>query len=92
MGDGPQSCGWPEGDVYSLEVPRLGGITLQAKETVRKLLDQLPDDCSLDDVQYHLYVLQSIERGRADVEAGRTLSHDDATRELRKKWLESAAG
>jgi len=28
----------------------------QAKQTVRELLDRLPDDCSLDDVQYHLYV------------------------------------
>lgn len=65
---------------------------MQAKQTVRELLDRLPDDCSLDDVQYHLYVLQSIERGRADAEAGRTISHEDVARELRKKWLTSAAG
>jgi len=65
---------------------------VQAKQTVRDLLDRLPDDCSLEDVQYHLYVLQSIERGRADVEAGRTMSHEDVARELRKKWLTSAAG
>jgi len=65
---------------------------LQAKQTVQNLLDRLPDDCSLEDVQYHLYVLQSIERGRADVEAGRTISHEDVARNLRKKWLTSAAG
>jgi predicted transcriptional regulator len=65
---------------------------VQAKQTVRDLLDRLPDDCSLEDVQYHLYVLQSIERGRADVDAGRTVSHEDVARELRKKWLTSAAG
>jgi predicted transcriptional regulator len=65
---------------------------LQAKQTVRELLDRLPDDCSLDDVQYHLYVLQSIERGRADAEAGRTMSHEDVARELRKKWLTGTAG
>lgn len=65
---------------------------MQAKQTVRDLLDRLPDDCSLEDVQYHLYVLQSIERGRADVDAGRTVSHEDVARELRKKWLTSAAG
>jgi predicted transcriptional regulator len=67
-------------------------MKLQAKRAVRELLDRLPDDCSLEDVQYHLYVLQSIERGRADVEAGRTISHEDVARELRKKWLTSAAG
>ena len=37
---------------------------MQVKQSVQALLDRLPDDCSLDDVQYHLYVLQSIERGR----------------------------
>ena len=40
------------------------------QRTVQELLDRLPDDCSLDDVQYHLYVLQSIERGQADAKAG----------------------
>lgn len=65
---------------------------MQAKQTVRDLLDRLPNDCSLEDVQYHLYVLQAIERGRADAEAGRTLSHEEVARELRKKWLSSAAG
>jgi predicted transcriptional regulator len=65
---------------------------VRAKQTVRELLDRLPDDCSLDDVLYHLYVLQAIERGRADSDAGRTLSHEDVARELRKKWLANAAG
>ena len=45
---------------------------MTAKDTVRALLDRLPDDCSLDDVQYHLYVVQagdtlwSIARAIAD--------------------------
>ena len=65
---------------------------MKVKETVRSLLDRLPENCTLDDVLYHLYVLQSIERGRADVEAGRTIPHDEVERELRKKWLLGAAG
>ena len=36
------------------------------KQEVSKLLTRLPDDCSLEDVQYHLYVLQKIERGLKD--------------------------
>jgi hypothetical protein len=36
-----------------------------AKETVRDLLDSLPDDCSLQDVQYHLYVVEKIRSGIA---------------------------
>lgn len=65
---------------------------MKVKETVRSLLDRLPENCTLDDVLYHLYVLQSIERGRADVAAGRTISHEEVERELRKKWLLGAAG
>ena len=39
---------------------------MTAKDTVRALLDRLPDDCTLDDVQYHLYVVQAVARGEAD--------------------------
>ena len=65
---------------------------MQVKQSVQALLDRLPDDCSLDDVQYHLYVVQSIERGQADAIAGRTISHQEVARELWKKWLVNSAG
>jgi hypothetical protein len=29
-----------------------------AKEDVRRILDQLPDNAALEDIQYHLYVRQ----------------------------------
>jgi predicted transcriptional regulator len=60
---------------------------VEAKEAVRALLDRLPDDCSIDDVLYHLYVLRAIERGQADVAVGRTLSHEQVEEELRSRWL-----
>jgi len=60
---------------------------VEAKEAVRALLDRLPDDCSMDDVLYHLYVLRAVERGQADVAAGRTLPHEQVEEALRKKWL-----
>lgn len=56
------------------------------KETVRALLDRLPEDCSLDDVLYHLYVIQAVERGLEDVNLGRVLPHDTVADELRKRW------
>jgi predicted transcriptional regulator len=65
---------------------------VNAKETVRSLLDRLPDDCSMDDVLYHLYVVQQIDLGRADAAAGRLISHDEAARRLREKWVLGAAG
>lgn len=69
----------------------VGDMKMQVKQSVQALLDRLPEDCSLDDVQYHLYVLQSIERGQADAKAGRTISHQEVARELRKKWLVDSA-
>jgi hypothetical protein len=60
---------------------------MTAKDTVRALLDRLPDDCTLDDVQYHLYVLQAVSRGERDEEAGQTISHEQVDTELRRKWL-----
>ena len=56
------------------------------KQRVRDLLERLPDDCSLDDVVYHLYVMQKVEAGLADVEAGRVIPHDVVAAELRRKW------
>ena len=39
-----------------------------AKQEVNDLLKRLPDDCTLEDVQCHLYVLQKIERDLKDAE------------------------
>jgi predicted transcriptional regulator len=60
---------------------------MTAKQTVRELLDRLPDDCSLDDVQYHLYVVQAADRGLADIAGGRTIPHAEVDADLRRKWL-----
>jgi len=65
---------------------------VKAKERVQEVLHRLPDDCSMDDVLYHLYVVQQIDRGLADVEAGRTLPHEEVAEELRRKWVLGAAG
>lgn len=56
-----------------------------AKEEVRVLLDKLPDDCSLEDVQYHLYVVEKIHRGIERAEKEGVLSQDEAERKL-NKW------
>ncbi|HET8939860.1 MAG TPA: hypothetical protein VFN67_40750 [Polyangiales bacterium] len=57
-----------------------------AKATVRALLDRLPDDCSLDDILYHLYVAQKVAQGLADATSGKVLPHSVAMQELRRKW------
>jgi predicted transcriptional regulator len=40
-------------------------------------LDQLPDDTTLDDIQYHIYVRQKIDRGLDEVATGQTLSDEE---------------
>ena len=56
-----------------------------AKEDVKALLDKLPDDCSLEDVQYHLYVVEKIRRGIDRSETETVLSQDDIERKF-SKW------
>ncbi len=58
-----------------------------AKDEVRELLDNLPDDASLEDIQYHLYVRQKIQRGLAAAEHGRTIPHEEVVRRM-SRWLE----
>jgi len=58
-----------------------------AKQEVRKLLDSLPDDCALEDIQYHLYVLQKIESGLKDADEGRVYTQEEVER-MMAKWLE----
>ena len=38
---------------------------MKTKEKVQDLLARFPDDCSLEGVLYHLYVIQAVERGLA---------------------------
>lgn len=54
--------------------------------TAKQEVEQLPDDSTLQDIQYHLYVLEKIERGQANVEADRTLTQEQA-RERLQRWL-----
>lgn len=57
-----------------------------AKQEVAQLLTQLPDDATLEDIQYHVYVLEKIKRGEADIVAGRCYTTEQA-RERLKRWL-----
>lgn len=57
-----------------------------AKQEVKKLLSRLPDDCSLEDIQYHLYVIQKIKRGLKDAEEGRVYTQEEVEKRM-AKWL-----
>ena len=60
---------------------------MTTKETVLAVLERLPEDCTIEDVQYQLYVAQAIAAGQADSEGGRVAPHELVEAELRRKWL-----
>jgi len=55
------------------------------KSEARRLVDNLPDSATWDDLAYEVYVRQSIEAGLADAEAGRVLSQDEALARIRAR-------
>jgi hypothetical protein len=56
--------------------------TQGVKEEARRLLDELPDNATWDDLMYKIYVRQAIEAGLQDSEAGRTMD----VKEVRAKF------
>ncbi len=57
-----------------------------AKEEVRKILEQIPDDASFEDIQYHIYVREKIERGIRAIQEGHVLSQEEVEQRM-SKWL-----
>ncbi|MCB9766903.1 MAG: hypothetical protein H6751_06730 [Candidatus Omnitrophica bacterium] len=57
-----------------------------AKDEVRSLLDQLPEDCSLEDIQYHLYVVEKIRRGIRRAESEGVHSQKEVEKRF-SRWI-----
>ena len=57
-----------------------------AKQEVEQLLHKLPENCSLEDVQYHIYVLDKVRRGLEEARQQGTLSQQEAEARL-GPWL-----
>jgi hypothetical protein len=47
------------------------------KEQAIEVLNQLPDDCTLEEIQYHLYVAETIKRRLEHAEQGGTWTSQD---------------
>lgn len=56
------------------------------KQEVEQLLHKLPENCSLEDIQYHLYVLEKVRRGLEDAREQSTVSQQEAEASL-GSWL-----
>ena len=57
-----------------------------AKQEVMELLKDLPDTSTLEEIQYHLYVRQKVQRGIQDVEEGRVYTQEEVEKRM-EKWV-----
>ena len=60
--------------------------TLTGKEHVQKILDDLPDDSSFEEVLREIAFEHMIERGLADADAGRVISNEEMKRRI-EEWV-----
>lgn len=56
-----------------------------AKVEAQSLIQKLPDDCTFEDIHYHLYVLEKVQRGLEAADTQGTLSQQEVEERL-KKW------
>ena len=56
------------------------------KKEVISLIEELPDDITLDEIIYHLYVKQKLLKAKEDIANGRTYSHEQI-KKMAEKWL-----
>ena len=59
------------------------------KQEALRILEQLSDNVSWEEIQYHLYVRQKIERARQQVKEEKVLSQDEVESRM-TKWLGEA--
>jgi len=60
--------------------------TNSLKKEVISLIKELPDDVTLNDIIYHLYVKQKLLKAKEDIAQGRTYSHEQI-KKMAEKWL-----
>jgi predicted transcriptional regulator len=50
---------------------------IKVKNEAKRLVEELPEDATWDDLMYRIYVRQAVEAGLRDSDAGRTVSVDE---------------
>jgi hypothetical protein len=52
------------------------------KDKIQSLLQQLPDDYSIEDIQYHLYVIEKVRRGLEVAKTEGAITQNEAEERL----------
>ena len=63
-----------------------------AKQMALEAVQRLPDDATLEDAMERLYFLQKVERGLADVAAGRVVPHEQVVRGFEERFAHRERG
>jgi predicted transcriptional regulator len=50
------------------------------------MIQAMPDDVTWEQLSYRMYVRAAVERGMAEIEAGKGIPHDQVMREM-DEWL-----
>ena len=56
------------------------------RDNIIKMIKNLPDDVSMEDIIEAIYIRQKNEKGLEDSEKGRTITHEEAKERL-ARWL-----
>ena len=59
---------------------------MTAKEEILELMEQIPDDLTVDQVLEQLQLLYDVQKGLQEAERGETVSHEEA-KQMINKWL-----
>ena len=65
-------------------------MAVTPKQAALKIIEQMPADASLEDIMFALYFRQKVDRGLQEIDAGKTISHQEVKKSL-AKWLQSTS-
>ena len=60
---------------------------MNVKEEVIKLIEELPEDITIEDIQYHLFVKQKLQKAEKQISEGKTIPHEQVMEKAQKKWF-----
>jgi hypothetical protein len=64
-------------------------MALSNKEAALRIIEQMPEDASLEEIMYGLFFRERVDRGLREASGGKTIPVDEVKRSL-AAWLQSA--
>ena len=61
-------------------------MAVAVKKQVKKIIDNLPEESTIDDIMHALYIRAKMEQGEREIDAGHGIPHEEVKKKLMKKW------